>query len=231
MQDKPTIVPRPGRGVIRRPDARKLAASVALLMLLPALGCDDGSPAPGTPGTPDAESAPVTPPAPAAFEPAVPDRAATATASPAPVADPEAPWTVPEGWTVDPEPRPMRLATFRALSPGDTGGGTEIAVSRFNGDVGGELANVNRWRGQVGLDPIDAAGLEAELTRFGDLAAPGYAVRASGDLLHLFAAGVYDPARDASWFVRVMGTPDAIDAVEAEVMDFARSISSSLAGG
>ncbi len=39
------------------------------------------------------------------------------------------------------------------------GGGAEVAITAFPGDVGGVLANVNRWRGQAGLAPVDDAGL------------------------------------------------------------------------
>jgi hypothetical protein len=42
----------------------------------------------------------------------------------------------------------------------------EVAISHFPGDVGGDLANVNRWRQQVALPPIDEAGL-AVSTAFG----------------------------------------------------------------
>ena len=30
----------------------------------------------------------------------------------------------------------------------------DLSITAFPGDVGGELANVNRWRGQVGLEPL-----------------------------------------------------------------------------
>jgi hypothetical protein len=159
-------------------------------------------------------------------ESAIPNPAAPGPAASAATA-PDAPWTVPQGWTLDPEPRAMRLVTFLAAG-GDTD--TEIAVSRFGGGVGGELANINRWRGQVGLGPIDGATLETEITRFGDAGAPGYSARARGELVHLLAAGIYDPANDRTWFVRVIGAPDAVDAVEADVNEFARSISRTLAG-
>lgn len=121
----------------------------------------------------------------------------------------------------------MRLATYRAPA-GETQ--VEIAISRFGGDVGGELANINRWRMQVGLPSINDESLETVVTRFGDDAAPGYLVRAAGERIHLFAAGVYDPATDQTWFVRAMDTPEAIDAVISDLQAFARSISRSIAG-
>jgi len=58
---------------------------------------------------------------------------------------------IPEGWSLDPQPRTARLAT---LTFSDNGAEGEMAITRFPGNVGGELANVNRWRGQLGLTPI-----------------------------------------------------------------------------
>lgn len=37
---------------------------------------------------------------------------------------------------------------------------SELSVSAFPGDVGGKLANVNRWRRQVGLGPISPDALD-----------------------------------------------------------------------
>lgn len=217
-----TVRARSALGIGHGPIAARLVVSMSIVFGLTVLGCDDGAPPPGA----GADTTAVTPPPSAG-----PDHAATAPASsvsPGAVANPSGtPGTVPEGWTLDPAPRPMRLATYRAAGHDET----EIAVSRFGGDVGGELANVNRWRGQVGLGPIDASGLESEIVRFGDAAAPGYRVRVEGDALHQLAAGVFDPATNQTWFVRVTGAPEVIDAVEADVLEFARSISRTIAGG
>ena len=49
--------------------------------------------------------------------------------------------------------RPMRLASFKAIAP--NGKETDISVVSLPGIAGGDLANVNRWRGQVQLEPID----------------------------------------------------------------------------
>jgi hypothetical protein len=57
-------------------------------------------------------------------------------------------WTAPAGWTEAP-PRQMRTVTF--LPPGG-GKGPELYLSEpFSGTL---LANVNRWRGEVGLPDI-----------------------------------------------------------------------------
>lgn len=71
----------------------------------------------------------------------------------------------PDGWDEGVE-APMRLATLE-LSPVTT-----CIVSAFPGDVGGLEANVQRWLGQVGEDPMDADEIEAlpRIAMFGRLA-------------------------------------------------------------
>lgn len=72
-------------------------------------------------------------------------------------AAPELSYTVPEPWEEFPA-RSVRKANFRVS---DESGSAEIAITVFPGDVGGQLANINRWRSQIGLDAIDADGMEA----------------------------------------------------------------------
>jgi hypothetical protein len=53
-------------------------------------------------------------------------------------------WTAPDGWTPQPNPSPMRLATYRV------GDGAELSVVRAGGST---EANVKRWQGQFEGDP------------------------------------------------------------------------------
>lgn len=65
-------------------------------------------------------------------------------------------WTTPEGWTQQPQ-APMRDLSF-AFGPNGEG---ECYLSRLPGAGGGLVANVNRWRGQMGLDPLTEAEIIA----------------------------------------------------------------------
>ena len=69
-------------------------------------------------------------------------------------------WQVPSGWKAA-GPKPMRLASFDIP---DAAGNGDVSISKLNGDGGGLLANVNRWRGQVGLAPLEASALAANST-------------------------------------------------------------------
>lgn len=68
-------------------------------------------------------------------------------------------WSVPATWEDLKQSSSMRLAT---LAP-KTNKELLVKVSKFPGNVGGELANVNRWRGQIGLKSIQATELEKAL--------------------------------------------------------------------
>jgi hypothetical protein len=72
-------------------------------------------------------------------------------------------WTVPADW------KEGRVSSVRRGSfavAGSEGQSADVAVTVFAGEVGGPLMNINRWRGQIGLDPIAAdavAGMTANL--------------------------------------------------------------------
>jgi hypothetical protein len=78
---------------------------------------------------------------------------------------------VPTGWTPQ-APGSMRLLSYRIAGsvPGD------LSVSVASGTV---LANVNRWRNQVGLEPLDEVALAA-LPRVTLLGSPAVRVEARG---------------------------------------------------
>jgi hypothetical protein len=61
---------------------------------------------------------------------------------------PQLQWTLPAGWTEVP-PTEMRLASFKVQ--GRNGAQADVSVVPLPGMAGGDDANVNRWRGQVGL--------------------------------------------------------------------------------
>ena len=65
-------------------------------------------------------------------------------------------WTTPAGWTQVP-PSEMRVGSFKIT--GADGKQADVSIVPLPGMAGGDFANVNRWRGQVGL-PAAADGSE-----------------------------------------------------------------------
>ena len=136
--------------------------------------------------------------------------------------DPGFPWMVPSDWKLDETPRQMRIATYMApTSEGDQ----EVAVTRFPGRVGGELANINRWRGQMGLSPINESELEENIERFTSDGFDGYQLRIESDRGAMLTAAVFDESTNQTWFVRTtLSNADLADQLESDVFDMARSI-------
>lgn len=128
-------------------------------------------------------------------------------------------WQVPSGWKAA-GPKPMRLASFDIP---DAAGNGDVSISKLNGDGGGLLANVNRWRGQVGLAPLEASALEANSTTLttagGDR---GTWVELKGADKTILGAIV---ARDGvSWFFK-MTAPVSVAAQNREAFEkFVRSV-------
>jgi hypothetical protein len=63
-------------------------------------------------------------------------------------------WQTPEGWKAAPASN-MRLINFRVGPRGEA----ECYVTILPGAAGGVAANVNRWRGQLGLEPISESDI------------------------------------------------------------------------
>lgn len=66
-------------------------------------------------------------------------------------------WTVPDGWE-EQTPGQFQTALY------SLGENAQVSVSNLPGDAGGEKANVNRWRQQVGLEPADEIFMETVAT-------------------------------------------------------------------
>ena len=56
----------------------------------------------------------------------------------------------------------MRIGNYAVSN--QAGESLDFSITTFPGQVGGVLANVNRWLGQVGIEPTDEAGLSEYLS-------------------------------------------------------------------
>ena len=129
-------------------------------------------------------------------------------------------WAVPEGWTQK-EGQGPRFATLVA---GEGDGRVEITVTVFPGDVGGVLANVNRWRMQVGLAPVGEEDLEKQTTKVEVAGQEALLVDLSSDdgSRRLLAAMI--PRGERSWFVKILGPAEAVGAQGEAFETFVKSI-------
>ena len=128
-------------------------------------------------------------------------------------------WTLPKGWT-ESEGGAMRYASFKVPVKGTI----DASVVVLPGPAGGELANVNRWRGQIGLDPLDEAGLAAARksvpTKAGPIKVYDFASGASGKRL---VAGLTEVSGN-TWFVKLTGEAAAVGAARDDFMKLIGSL-------
>jgi len=122
-------------------------------------------------------------------------------------------WHAPETWEEE-KPGDFQAALYR-LAPGIT-----VSVSRFPGDAGGVAANVNRWRGQVGLEPVDdPAGNVIPLE---DTDAQARWFELKGEERAILAAII--PLGDETWFFKLDSPAVALETARPGFMDFLKGV-------
>ncbi|MFP6900955.1 MAG: hypothetical protein VCA36_08425 [Opitutales bacterium] len=142
--------------------------------------------------------------------------------SPPPFTAPEAPnpeWKVPEGWEEKPASGP-RAATF--LVKGENKAELDVSVTSFPGSMGGPLANLNRWRRQLGLDAIAEDQLSAHATEREVDGRSAYLVNLKNGDRGMLAVMILDEER--SWFVKAMGDAALAKSQKANFEAFLDSI-------
>jgi len=137
---------------------------------------------------------------------------------------PKLKYTLPDGWKEKPATQ-MRVASFDITENGKT---ADVSVIPLGGMAGGDTANVNRWRGQVGLAALDDAGL-AKLAEKIEVAgspaelydlegtAPG-----SGDAERILA--VIFHRDDTVWFFKVTGDSALVEKNKPAFVAFLKSL-------
>src|SRR6188768_4009785 len=132
-------------------------------------------------------------------------------------------WSAPAAW------KPKATSSMRRGSF-DVGEGAgplaDLAITVFPGDVGGDLANVNRWRGQLDLPPIAEADLAGALQ---PVTAGSLAIRVA-DLTggtkdnpqRMLSAIV--PYGGSTWFFKLTGPVDIVGAEKPRFLAFLATV-------
>ncbi len=134
-------------------------------------------------------------------------------------------WTLPEGWQVAPEPGRMRYATLLAPLDGET---VEVVITNFGGDVGGLLANIDRWRGQIGLPPAEHAEAMKDLQPIGHQQARAFLVDMTGpeadgrpaqrSLIAMFLRP------HSSWFIKLTAEAPVVEKLAGDFRKLVESV-------
>jgi hypothetical protein len=130
-------------------------------------------------------------------------------------------WKLPKGWTQE-QSGGMRFATLKAPVQGKL----DVSVVVLPGPAGGELANVNRWRGQIGLGPVDEGALASARAT---VKSPAGAVSlfdftsGGGKKTRMIAGLLF--AEGNSWFVKMTGDADAVGSARADFLRLVETLS------
>ena len=129
----------------------------------------------------------------------------------------------PANWQVQPAGN-MLLAKY--LIQQGTDAKAEITVSSFPGTVGGVFANVNRWRGQIGLAPIQ----ESELSTATNMVVMGKSTAVIVDLkndaqkLGMVAASISKSGN--TWFYKLNGNVDLVSKEKTNFIQWVTTVES-----
>lgn len=130
-------------------------------------------------------------------------------------------WNAPENWQSAPATSSVLLARFHISQPQE--GDAEMTVSVLSGDGGGLLPNVNRWRRQISLAPLEPESL-GDVTRPLDLDGErkGVLVDMSGGESRVLVAVV--SVGEETWFYKMTGAPGVIEKEMNAFTGFVRSV-------
>jgi hypothetical protein len=129
-------------------------------------------------------------------------------------------WTAPAAWKAKPLSA-MRKGSYTVTGAGGEG---DLSVTAFPGDVGGELANVNRWRGQVQLAPVDDSGLAGVVSH----------EQVNGLTLTVVDFGGQGPQRilgaivpfgGSTWFFKLIGPDALVESAKPDFLKFLQTVS------
>jgi hypothetical protein len=130
---------------------------------------------------------------------------------------PQIKWDIPPGWSPAPASA-MRYASFAATD--GSGGKVDISVITFPGDGGDDLSNINRWRQQIGLAPIETNAanitpLKSSETVFSTIDIAGANAR---------TLAVWTRKDGRAWFFKLTGPAPTVEKEKVNFGKFVQSV-------
>jgi hypothetical protein len=128
-------------------------------------------------------------------------------------------YQVPEGWQEEP-PAGLRKASFHL---GDASAKGEVSVTDLDASAGDLLPNVNRWRGQVGLEPTTDRDLGQRVRPMDVGSRQGQYIEMLGDDKATIA--VICKADGRAWFIKLTGEKELVEQQRDNFKSFVHSLS------
>ena len=128
-------------------------------------------------------------------------------------------WSLPDGWSEE-AGSGMRIATLRpAMFPS-----VEVTIIALEGPAGGELANVNRWRDQIGLPRVEANALGSTRTRVASQAGEVIVHELLGPNGTEVITGIVSSPDSHTWFLKLAGDSQSLSAVRNNFLRWMRTL-------
>ena len=106
----------------------------------------------------------------------------------------------------------------------DTNGTANVTMTVLQGDGGGLLENVNRWRRQLGLDELEEENLAEALklvkgltneARMIDITGISQRTQVESRLVGVIASG-----KELTWFYKLMGSPPVVEVAKDGFLEY-----------
>lgn len=128
-------------------------------------------------------------------------------------------WTTPAGWT-EVSPGTMRVASFKIA--GADGKNADVSIVPLPGMAGGDIPNVNRWRGQVGLQPASADELQGSVQNVEAGSQPAQLYDIGGASSRIL--GVIQHRDGTAWFYKMTGDPNLVEQQKPAFIAFLQTL-------
>jgi hypothetical protein len=133
-------------------------------------------------------------------------------------------WLVPSDWHEVP-PAQFLLAEYAVA--GANGAAADVNVAMLNGEGGGALPNVNRWRTQLGLPTVTESDLPTVTSTQSISGGQATVVDMTGTNPKTGAkarlVGVILPQAGQTWFYKLMGDEQVVEQQKAAFLQFVQS--------
>ena len=132
-------------------------------------------------------------------------------------------WDTPENWIAK-ENNSFSLASYEIPYQNDS---ADLSITKFSGDAGGVLANVNRWRRQLNLEPQTLKQINAT-SIVGSSMIGNFSVYKiiNEQQSQAFLCAIL-PYADSTIFIKLKSTIITINVLEKKFLDFCSSFKSS----
>ncbi|MEM6886191.1 MAG: hypothetical protein AAF571_14275 [Verrucomicrobiota bacterium] len=129
-------------------------------------------------------------------------------------------WSALEGW----ELLPARAMVLESYQRKTDSGPVKMSITVFPGDVGGDLANVNRWLRQSGMDAVTEDTLPTVLKQETIAGREWKKVNLTSKESGMLVA--YTMSAGKSWFFKITGPSAGIQSIEESFNSFLATVTS-----